>query len=179
MAKIPFSKLQATINNKVVQCCFYDKNGAELQYEVKQYLSLKDKIEMIQNIINQSIDDNGFYNPMRVKLYMTLEIVYNYTNLSFTEKQKEDPFKLYDLLISTGIFMNVIDSMDENEWSEIQDDVWSTIKNIYDYRNSVLGILETVANDHDNLQFDAEAIKAAIGDPNNLTLLKDVLSKLG
>lgn len=179
MAKIPFSKLQATINNKVVQCCFYDKNGAELQYEVKQYLSLKDKIEMIQNIINQSIDDNGFYNPMRVKLYMTLEIVYNYTNLSFTEKQKEDPFKLYDLLMSTGIFMNIIDSMDASEWSEIQDDVWSTIKNIYDYRNSVLGILETVANDHDNLQFDAEAIKAAIGDPNNLTLLKDVLSKLG
>ena len=50
---------------------------------VSFYLPLKDKIELVNNVINQSVDDNGFYNPIRVKLYMTLEIVYAYTNISF------------------------------------------------------------------------------------------------
>jgi hypothetical protein len=35
---------------------------------------------------------------------MSLEIIYNYTNLSFTEKMKEDPFKLYDILINNNLY---------------------------------------------------------------------------
>jgi hypothetical protein len=32
---------------------------------------------------------------------MDLAIVFNYTNLTFTDKQKEDLYKLYDLLMSS------------------------------------------------------------------------------
>jgi hypothetical protein len=104
MAKVPFSKLQTTVNNAVKVLSFSNKAGEEVCFEVKQYLPYKDKIELVSNIINYSIDDNGYYNPMRVQLYSTLEVVYAYTNLSFTEKQKEDLFKLYDLLVGTNIF---------------------------------------------------------------------------
>lgn len=179
MAKVPFSKLQAAINSNEVQNFYCNKAGEKIYYNVKQYLPLKDKIELISRIINLSMDDNGFYNPMRVKFNITMEVIYTYTNLSFTEKAKEDEFKLYDILISTGIFNDVIKSIPEDEWNEIQNNVWTTIDNVYKYNSSVMGILERVANDYDNLNLDATVIQEKLSDPNNMNLLRDVLSKLG
>ena len=54
-----------------------------------------------------------------------------------------------------------------------------TVKAIYAYQNSVMGILDAVSQDYSNLKFDAEGIQKLLADPNNLTLLKDVLTKLG
>jgi hypothetical protein len=135
-----------------------NRDGVEIKYEVKHYLPMKDKIELITRVINQSIDDNGFYNPMRVKLFLTLEMVYAYTNLSFTEKQKEDPFKLYDLLVSTGIFQDVIKQIFDGDWETIQADVWNTIENIYKYRNSFQGVINTITQDYNNTSVDLEAL---------------------
>ena len=134
---------------------------------------------MISNIINQSIDDNGFYNPMRVQIFTVLEVVYAYTNLSFTAKQKEDPFKLYDLLIGSGIFKEVISCIYEDDWKEIEETILKTIDNIYKFKNSALGILETVSSDYNGLNLDAQNIQASLADPENMSFLKDVLNKLG
>lgn len=179
MAKVPFSKLQACVNGSDCTLGYYNKAGEEIRYEVKHYLPISEKIDLVSRIINQSIDDNGFYNPMRVKLYMTLEVVYAYTNLSFTEKMKEDPFKLYDILISTGIFKDIVAVINENDWEEIQENVWSTINNIYNYRNSALGIMENITSDYNNLNFDVASIQEKLADPENMSLLKEVLARLG
>ena len=179
MAKVPFSKLQACVDGCSCQTYFYNKAGDKVYYEIQHYLPIKEKIELINRVINQSIDDNGFYNPIRVKIYLTLEIVYAYTNLSFTDKMKEDPFKLYDLVVSTGLFHDIITAIEDHEYATIREDVYSTIENIYKYRNSVMGILDAVSTDYSNLELDAMKIKEALGDNNNLTLLKDILTKLG
>jgi hypothetical protein len=179
MAKVPFSKLQASINSADCEIGYYNKAGDEIKYEVKNYLPFKDKLELVSKIINQSIDDNGFYNPMRVKMYMTLEIVYAYTNLNFTEKMREDPFKLYDILISTGIFADIIKVISADDWKEIQENVWSTIKNIYDYRNSAMGILSFIASDYSAVEMDASKIQELLSNSENLELLKQVVTKLG
>ena len=179
MAKVPFSKLQASVNNNTTNIFYCNKANEEVRYEVKQYLPFKEKLELVSRIINQSIDENGFYNPMRVKLYMVLEVAFAYTNLSFTDKMKEDPFKLYDIIISTHIFDNIINVIDEKDWSEIQESVWSTIKNIYDYRNSAVGILDTMKADYNNLDLDAMNIQEALANPENMELLRNVLTKLG
>ena len=179
MAKVPFSKLQASVNGCDATIAYANKSGEDVRYEVKHYLPIKEKLDLVSRIINQSIDDNGFYNPMRVKLFMTLEVVYAYTNLSFTEKMKEDPFKLYDILVSTGIFSDIIGVIHEQDWVDIQENVWETIDNIYKYKNSVMGILDTIKEDYSNLDFDATAIQSKLADPENMQLLKDVLTKLG
>jgi len=163
MAKVPFSKLQAKVDGGATSVFYYNLAGEEVYYEVKHYLPFKEKLELVSNIINKSIDDNGFYNPMRVKFNMVLEITYAYTNLSFTEKMKEDPFKLYDILVSTGIFTDIVDVIREKDWQEIQENVWSTINNIYQYNNSVMGILDTLKADYDNLNFDATEIQRRLG----------------
>ena len=179
MAKVPFSKLEVKINGNDCQNFYHNSKGEEVYYDVKQYLPLKEKLELVSRIINQSVDDNGFYNPMRVKMYMYLEVVYAYTNLSFTAKQKEDPFKLYDLLVSTGIFTDIVNCIREKDWSEIKECTWQTIENIYKYKNSVMGILDNISTDYSNLNLDASEIQKKLADPENMELLRDVLTKLG
>ena len=179
MAKVPFSKLQAKVDGEVTKNFYRNLAGEEVYYEVKHYLPIEEKLELVSRIINNSVDNNGFYNPMRVKLYMVLEVVFAYTNLSFTEKMKEDLFKLYDILVSTGIFTDIVDVIREKDWSEIQENVWSTIKNIYDYQNSAMGILDTLKSDYNLLDLDATEIQQKLGDPENMELLRDILTKLG
>lgn len=179
MAKIPFSKLQASVSSGTTMLYHNNKAGDRVCYEVKHYLPFAEKLALVERIINQSVDTNGFYSPMRVKLYLVLEVVYAYTNLSFTEKMKEDPFKLYDILVSSGIFTEVIDCIQEKEWSEIQENVWATIKNIYDYKNSVMGILDVISADYSNVDLDLTTLQNKINDPDTLGLLKEIAPLLG
>ena len=174
MAKVAFSKLGLKINNEVETIEFNEQT-----IEVKQYLPVNDKLEMISNVINLSADDNNFANPMKIAIFTTLEILYNYTNLSFTEKQKEDPAKLYDLVISTGLIKEIVEAMDEAEYNEILSGIKKTVKAVYDYQNSVFGILDSITTDYSNLNLDATNIQKALADPENMDLLKQVLTKLG
>ena len=115
MAKIPFSKLGLKTNTNIGVIGWEEYN-----IEVNRYLPFKAKTELVSNIINYSVDENGFYNPLKVKLYMVLEIVYAYTNLTFTTKMKEDPFKLYDAIVSSGLFDQIVREIDPSDWAAIQ-----------------------------------------------------------
>ena len=179
MAKIPFSKLQTSVDGGASKVSYYNKAGEDIYYEVKHYLPIKEKMELVSRIINQSVDENGFYNPMRVKLFLVLEITYAYTNLSFTDKMKEDPFKLYDILVSTGIFTDIVNCIREKDWSEIKESTWQTIESIYKYKDSIRGILDDISTDYSNLSLDASQIQKDLADPENMALLKNVLDKLG
>ena len=44
---------------------------------------------------------------------------------------------------------------------------------IYKYKNSVLGILESVSADYDHMNLDVNDLYNKMADPNNLSLLKD------
>lgn len=174
MAKVSFNKLglAKTIEPKIVEF-----NGMEI--EVKQYLPVNDKLELISNVINASADDNNFANPVKIDIFTTLEILYNYTNINFTDKQKEDPAKLYDLVISNGLVAAVAKAIPGAEYKGVYDNVKACVNAVYAYRNSVLGILESAVADYSNLNLDAEEIQKKLGDPDNMAFLKQVLTKLG
>ena len=175
MAKIAFTKLglkkkdevkTVNINNNVI--------------EVKQYLPINDKLALISRVINLSHDsNNNFANPVQVEVIGTIEIIATYTNLSFTEKQKEDYAKLYDLLEENGITKDLIGAIPEDEYAFLIDGINDSIEAVYKYQNSVLGILETVSQDYSNLELDATKIQEKMANPDNLAMLKDVLTKLG
>lgn len=176
MAKIPFSKLQAAVNNEVTTICVKIKNDEEIFYEVKKYLPYKDKIELVMRIINASIDENGFYNPMRLNLYTVLEVVFAYTNLSFTDKQKEDPFKLYDLLVGADIVTNVMNNILPEDLDLISTSVQETIENIYKYANSFKGVIDGISQDYQSTTLDLESLQNQLKDPASFELLKQILS---
>ena len=165
-------KLQKNTDTKIVKI-------GEFDIEVKQYLPVEEKLKLISNVINYSADDNNFANPVKVDVFGTLEIIYSYTNLAFTDKQKEDPANLYDVLISSGVADALIAAIPEMEYAAVIDGINDCVHAIYTYKNSIMGILETVSQDYSSLELDAQNIQKSLADPNNMALLKDILTKLG
>lgn len=174
MAKLAFTKLGLSKNQEVKIVEF---NGQDI--EIKQYLPVESKLEAIGNVINLSSDENNFANPLKVEIFTVLEIIKGYTNISFTEKQKEDPAKLFDLIVSSGLYGVVINNIPKAEVDTLTKHIDITIDSIYKYRNSLMGILDIISSDYSNLNFDATNIQQKLADPDNLSLLKDVLTKLG
>ena len=174
MAKVSFTKLGLKKNEEIGILHINEQD-----IEVKQYLPINEKLELISSVINSAADENNFSNPVKENVFLTLEILYHYTNINFTDKQKEDPVKLYDLVVSSGLVNKVTDLIPEEELDEVINGVAQSVKAIYTYRNSVLGILESVSQDYSNLNLDATEIQQKLADPDNMTLLKQVLTKLG
>ena len=174
MAKVSLTKLGLKVNQDIKNIEFNEQI-----IEVKQYLPINEKLELISSVINSAADENNFSNPVKENVFLTLEILYHYTNINFTDKQKEDPVKLYDLVVSSGLVNKVTDLIPEEELDEVINGVAQSVKAIYTYRNSALGILESISQDYSALNLDATEIQQKLADPDNMALLKQVLTKLG
>jgi hypothetical protein len=136
-------------------------------------------LELITNVLELSHDQNNFSNPVKVQVYTALGIIEKYTNINFTEKQKENPTKLYDLLVGNGLIHEVVSAIPQEEYDVLIKSIYDTDEAFYKYRNSVLGILDTVSQDYSNLDLDATEIQKKLADPENMELLKGIMTKLG
>lgn len=174
MAKIGFTKLSLKRKNEVKTITINNN-----QIEIKQYLPVNDKLDLIARVINGAHDQNNFPNPIKIEVIGTLEMIMAYTNISFTEKQKEDIPKLYDLLEENGVIKDIISQIPEDEYNFIIDGINKTVDAVYTYNNSILGILESVSQDYSNLDFDIQKLQKDIANSENLKLVKEVLTKLG
>ena len=174
MAKVSLTKLGLKVNQDIKTI-----NFNEQIIEVKQYLPINEKLELISNVINMSHDSNNFANPVKVNVFTTLEILYAYTNINFTDKQKEDAAKLYDIVVSSGLVEKVLKVIPEEEYISILDGVAESIEAIYTYKNSLLGIIESVTQDYEGLSLDANKIYSDLANPENMELLKGSMAKLG
>lgn len=175
MAKVSFNKLALTKNTDKKTITIND-----IDIEIKQYLPVDEKLELISYVINMAHDENfNFSNPVKVEVFAVLGILKYYTNISLTEKQLSEPAKIYDLLSGNNIINKIIMAIPLNEYTELKNGIEETIKSIYQYQNSVLGILDTIGQDYSNLDLNAADIQKKLSDPNDLKFLKDVLTKLG
>ena len=175
MAKIAFGKLDLRKNQEVVELQVDD----DVVVEVKQYLPINDKLELVSSIVNTAVEEGNIVNYGRLDVLFVINIVKAYTNISFTEKQLEDVAKLYDLLVSSGFYETVKNIIPKSETEYIYNLIYKTASDIITYRNSAVGIMEALSQDYKNLEFDAEALQKKINDPESLSFLKEVLTKMG
>ena len=174
MAKPTYAKLKlsADITPKELE-------WGDQKIEVKQYLPIQDKLVFIGDILNAAADDNRFYAQGKVDMFFALGIIEKYTNLSITDKQKENSAKLYDEIKASGFYANVINLIPEEEVDYLYDLVCDTEEQVYKYENSAYGILDAVNKDYDNLNLDIEKLTKDIGNRENVQFLDEVLTKLG
>lgn len=77
-----------------------------------------------------------------------------YTNISFTEKQREDEFKLYDTLKSNGFFELFLQTINEDEYNELFAQLEAIKEASFRNRLSVSSVINQLIND---LPANAEA----------------------
>ena len=88
---------------------------------------------------------------------------------------KKDPFKLYDLLVQSNLYNDILSLIPEKEVEEIEDTVKIVVKNLYDYKNSFGGILELISNDYSSVDMDLSEIQKKINNEDTLSLIKEIL----
>lgn len=137
-------------------------------------------MNIAQSVIQQVIDfNNEFLNEFAFHMYMDLAIVFNYTNLSFTDKQKEDLYKLYDLLVGSGFMKELKKQVDCNQTDDLEVYTYETLNEYYKYHNSVYGIMDAMNQNYSNLNLDVNELQDKISNPESLSLVKDILTKMG
>lgn len=174
MAKPTFAKMGLKAQNDIKTITI-----GEQEIEVKQYLPIQKKLDLISNVANFSADANNFANPVKVDVFFSLEIMYHYTNIAFTDKQKEDFIKTFDLLKENGVLDKVKDAIPAEEYYFLYERTWECIQEIYKYQNSVLGLLDIIKTDYEGVGADIEKLWGELSDKENVSFLRDVMTKLG
>lgn len=121
--------------------------------EVLKYLPASDKYDLLMITLQKSLEGN-IYNEFKLNLFFELNLVYMYTNISFTEKQREDEFKLYDTLRSNGFFELFYEALDDKEYEELFDQIAELKATMEKSKSSVAGVIANIIED---LPANAEA----------------------
>ena len=141
----------------------------------KIYIDIEDFAEIMGYSMSDRIttEIRKIYRKMNQELFEdenSPDIYFSYEGCSKNKKQfilkVHKPKEMFHMIENTSFVCMSADDVFRCE-------------NIYDYKNSILGILETVARDYDNLNLDALQLQEAIGNPDNIALLREVLDKLG
>lgn len=143
MAKVSYAGLKLKVNTEVNTFQFGENKTV---IEVLKYLPIEDKNDLI-HIALQNAEENGIYNDILLEMYFNLYIVYFYTNLNFTDKQKDDPAKLYDQLESNGLITQVIAHMDQDEYANLLTYLETIRDEMLTYKNTAGAVLQTIVQD--------------------------------
>jgi hypothetical protein len=136
--KVSYASLKLKVDTEVKT---FDYEGNKI--EVLQYLPIEDKYSLI-NIALQSSKEGNIYNQVKLEAIFNLYIVMMYSNITFTDKQKEDLFKLYDCLQSNGIIDSVIMNMAEGEYKELYNLLSKTLEDRLHYDNTAAGVINNL-----------------------------------
>ena len=143
MPKVSFTNLKLKINTEVNTFQFGEN---KTKIEVLKYLPIEDKNDLI-HIALQNAEEDGIYNDILLEMYFNLYIIYFYTNINFTDKQKEDPAKLYDQMQSNGLITSVIEAMDNDEYANLLTSLEVIRDANLTYKNTAGAVLQSVIQD--------------------------------
>lgn len=138
---VSFTDLNLELNREVKTFDFND-----IKIEVKQYIPFEDKYDLISIALQESFE-NGHFNVAKLDMYLHLYIVYMYTNIEFTQAQKEEPWRLYDLLLKNGIFDAVVANMDQEEYNYLYEAVTKEAEKQEKYQNTIAAVVNGFIQD--------------------------------
>ena len=150
MAKISYANLKLKVDNKISTFKFNDT-----EIEVYNYLSAEDKYELVMLTL-QKAREGKIYNPIKLDVYFHLHLIYMCTNLSFTDKQREDELKIYDTLKSNGFIEAFLNAYSTEEYNDLLKFIDDEIEAEMRYNLSASGILSQFIVD---LPKNAEAMQ--------------------
>lgn len=139
MAKVSFTGLKLKVKDEVKTIKIGEK-----EIEIKQYLPAEDKNSILESTIAEA-DGGTILNTFAIDVYFHLFIIFKYTNLNFTDAQKSDLFKLYDILESNGIVEQIIAEIPAEEYQDLYYNLEEMIKLYNEYRNSAKALVEQFA----------------------------------
>ena len=138
MAKVTYTSLKLKTNTDVKTVDF---NGSKI--EVLQYLPIAEKYDLVSIVLQETKEDN-LYSPIRLDMLFHLFLVFSYTNITFTEKQKEDLPKLYDTLLSSGLLDIVLAAIPDEEYAVLNDYIEDYMTQDMEYNTTASAMVQNL-----------------------------------
>lgn len=146
--------------------------------EVRQYLPVNEKINFLQFIVENTIDqETGTFSPIRVNVYYSLAILKFYCGLDFSEDDNIE--EIYDILEYNGIFDSIFNNINDDEKNYIFELVEETIEDIDKYNSSAAGIIKSMAANSEQLSSSIDTIMGQIQNKEGLELLDQIKNVVG
>ena len=140
---------------------FIEVQGKKIN--VKKYLPINDKKDLIEITLQKAEQVDGTYNEILIDMYFNLHLVYLYTDIVFTDEDREDEMKLYDELESSGILERILDKIPDEEYNTLMDYLKAMRKEISSYKHSAAAMVQKLIVD---LPKNAEAAAKIVEDFN-------------
>lgn len=134
----------------------------DFEIKVLKYLPIEEKNDLIA-ITLQNSDENGFYNPVKLEMFMELYIVYLYTDIEFDDEDKADEAALYNILKGNGIIEAVKNAIPEHELNSLYSLYYDYLSKKEKYRGSIAGVINSFI---ENLAPNAESAANIINNFN-------------
>jgi hypothetical protein len=141
MAKVNYTSLKLKTDNSVKTFQFHNVN-----IDVLQYLPIEDKYDLVMITLQKSFEEE-VYNPIKLDMLFHLYLVYMYTNISFTDKQKENESKLYDAIKSNGLLEAVLEQIPEEEYNILFEYISDLADIKEEYNRSVVSLVKKMITD--------------------------------
>lgn len=113
-------------------------------FNVVQYLPIELKNDLIFATLEKSQNTDGTFNQALLEMWFNLNIVYLYTDIKFTDKQKEREDQIYDILEQHGVIQQIINAIPETEYNKINDMLSEAIEEKLRVNTSAVGFLKAV-----------------------------------
>jgi hypothetical protein len=114
--------------------------------EILKYLPIQDKYDIVMITLQKSAED-GYYNPIKLDMYFHLNLIYMYTNLVFTQEERENEDIVYDELKSSGFLDEFLMKINGVEYKEMMENIEDIAKASINYNISTASVLNKFIND--------------------------------
>ena len=167
MAKVPFTKLYTKEDLGKVKTFTWN----EQEIEVKQYLPIEEKLDIMGNLLETCLNDHTILNPLEISSNLDVLMVMHYTNISFTEIQKgKNAIVTYNILKEIGLIDSIKSYVPKSELL-LLDSIYEILENSMKYLNSLPVLIDNIIEKGKNNQIDLQALKDEISnneEVNNL-----------
>ena len=114
---------------------------------IKKYLPINDKKDLVEITLQKAEQADGTYNEILIDMYFNLHLIYLYTDIVFTDEDREDEMKLYDELESSGLLERILDKIPDEEYNTLMDYLKAMRKEISSYKHSAAAMVQKLIVD--------------------------------
>lgn len=136
MANLNYSDLNLKVNNELT---LYKWDGKDI--ELKKYIPIEDRYDIVMITLQRAYEE-GYYNPIKLDLFFHLNLIYMYTNLVFTDEEREHESQLYDELKSTGFLDEFLKHINPDEYKEMLENIEEIANAVIKYKSTLASIIQ-------------------------------------
>ena len=109
-----FSELNLITDQSVTEVTFNNQT-----FNVYNYLPTRDKANLIEITLQESYEQEGWYNPIKLDWFFYANIVMVYTDIEFDIEDETDLADFYDKIKTSGLLAEVIKAIPKKEYDEL------------------------------------------------------------